>query len=205
VANLDGLLLPGSDSDVDPLRYGEEPHRGLGEVQPLKDKTDLLTIAAAERKRIPIFAICFGMQILNVARGGTLIQDIPAQKPDAIKHEQGLPRDRASHRIRLKSDSLVGALAASEVAMVNSFHHQAVEHVGRELVETAWAGDGLIEAVEDPRRDRFVVGVQWHPEINWAKDPLSQRLFERFIEACRERRLARETEWESVYAEIGKS
>src|SRR5215813_5920818 len=101
VEGLDGILLPGSDSDVDPLRYGQEPHPELGPVHVIKDQTDLLAIEAAERKRIPLFAICFGMQILNVSRGGTLIQDIRSQAPEAIKHEQGIPRDRPSHRIKL--------------------------------------------------------------------------------------------------------
>src|SRR5678815_75156 len=89
VAALDGVLLPGSDSDVDPLRYGQQPHPKLGAVHPIKDETDLLLIEAAERKRIPVFAICFGMQVLNVSRGATLIQDIGSQVPEAIKHEQG--------------------------------------------------------------------------------------------------------------------
>src|SRR4051794_27977754 len=105
VAELDGILLPGSDSDVDPLRYGRQPHPQLGTVQRIKDETDLLVIAAAERKRIPIFAICFGMQVLNVSRGGTLIQDINSQVPGAIKHEQGPPRDRPSHRISLSENT----------------------------------------------------------------------------------------------------
>ncbi len=181
VANLDGLLLPGSDSDVDPLRYGQEPHRGLGEVQPLKDQTDLLAIAAAERRRIPIFAICFGMQVLNVARGGTLIQDIPAQKTDAIKHEQGTPRDRPSHNIEILPGTLLDQLCEAPKIAVNSHHHQAVDLVGENLLATAWSADGLIEALEDPRKDRFVVAVQWHPELGWETDRFSQNLFERFI------------------------
>jgi putative glutamine amidotransferase len=86
---LDGILLPGSDSDVDPLRYGCEPHPQLGSVQPLKDETDLLVLEGIEERRMPLLAICFGMQILNVSRGGTLIQDIAHQLPTAIKHEQG--------------------------------------------------------------------------------------------------------------------
>src|SRR5262245_20335460 len=93
VAGLDGILLPGSDSDVDPLRYGRQPHPELGAVHPLKDQTDLLVIAAAEKRQIPVLAICFGMQVLNVSRGGTLIQDIRSELPKAIKHEQGAPRD----------------------------------------------------------------------------------------------------------------
>src|SRR5215211_8581140 len=105
VAQLDAILLPGSDSDVDPLRYGQQPHPRLGTVQTIKDETDLLVIAAAERRRIPLFAICFGMQVLNVSRGGSLIQDIRSQVPEAIKHEQGPPRNRPSHRVRLLETS----------------------------------------------------------------------------------------------------
>jgi putative glutamine amidotransferase len=185
VEGLDGILLPGSDSDVDPLRYGQEPHQALGTVQAIKDETDLLVLAAAEQKRIPILAICFGMQVLNVYRGGTLIQDIAAQLPGAIKHEQGGPRDRASHSVELLAESLLARLAADNKLLVNSHHHQAIEVIGRDLVATAWASDGLVEAIEDPRTDRFVVAVQWHPELGWEKDTFSQKLFRRFIEQAR--------------------
>ena len=183
--SLDGLLLPGSDSDIDPLRYGREPHPRLGSVHPEKDETDLLALAAAEERAMPVFAICFGLQSLNVSRGGTLIQDIESQHPAAIKHQQGAPRDRHSHTVRLLSGSRLGQLAQTDEAPVNSHHHQAVETVGRELVPTAWAADGIIEAVEDPRGDRFVVGVQWHPELGWEKDALSRALFREFVDEAR--------------------
>ena len=185
IAELDGLLLPGSNSDVDPLRYGREPHPQLGEVHPEKDETDLLALAEVEERAMPLFAICFGAQVLNVSRGGTLIQDIVSQYPGAIKHDQGAPRDRHSHRVRLLEDSRLGQLANAETAPVNSHHHQAIENLGRELVATAWAPDGLVEAVEDPRSDRFVVGVQWHPELGWEKDEFSRSLFDRFIAEAR--------------------
>ena len=181
VEGLDGILLPGSDSDVDPLRYGHEPHPELGSVHVIKDQTDLLVIEAAERKRIPLFAICFGMQILNVSRGGTLIQDIRSQVPDAIKHEQGAPRERPSHRVRMLEKTKLADIAGAVDALVNSHHHQAIESVGADLVATAWTSDGVIEAIEDPRPDRFVLAVQWHPELGWENDGLSQRLFRRFI------------------------
>lgn len=192
MANIDGLLLPGSDSDVDPLRYGHEPHPELGHVHPEKDETDLLTLAEAEEISMPVFAICFGLQSLNVSRGGTLIQDIGSQHPSAIKHEQGLPRTRHSHRVRILEGSMLGQLAGSDSAPVNSHHHQAVQTLGRELVATAWAADGLIEAAEDPRGDRWVLGVQWHPELAWDRDALSQSLFGRFIEEARKFSLANE-------------
>ena len=181
VEGLDGILLPGSDSDVDPLRYGREPHPQIGDVHPIKDETDLLVLAGIEARATPLLAICFGVQILNVFRGGTLIQDVPSQHPNAINHQQGAPRDRHSHRVRLLEDSMLGQLAGSESAPVNSHHHQAIETLGRELVATAWAADGLVEAVEDPRGDRFVLGVQWHPELGWERDELSKALFERFV------------------------
>jgi len=181
VEGLDGILLPGSDSDVDPLRYGQQPHPKLGSVHPLKDETDLLLIDAAERKQIPVFAICFGMQILNVSRGGTLIQDIESQVAEAIKHEQGAPRDRASHRINLADKTKLSRLAEVEALAVNSHHHQGVETLGANLIATAWSSDGIIEALEDPRPDRFVVAVQWHPELGWERDPVSRRLFEAFV------------------------
>lgn len=181
---LDGILLPGSDSDVDPLRYGQEPHPGLGSVHPIKDGTDTLVLAEIERRRTPLLAICFGMQILNVSRGGTLIQDIRSALPEAIKHQQGAPRDRLSHRVRLLEGSLLRELAKHESALVNSHHHQAIETVGRELVATAWTADGLVEALEDPRGDRFTLAVQWHPEIAWERDDLSRAIFGRFIEAA---------------------
>ena len=181
VDGLDGILLPGSDSDIDPLRYGRQPHPNLGSVHPIKDATDLLILDAAERRQMPVFAICFGMQALNVSRGGTLIQDIPSQWPEAIKHEQGVPRDRASHSVRIESETKLSQIVRAEDLEVNSHHHQAVETLGANLVATAWSPDGVIEALEDPRSDRFVMAVQWHPELGWQNDKYSQRLFDSFV------------------------
>ncbi len=178
---LDGILLPGSDSDVDPLRYNREPHPALGHVHPIKDETDLLVIEAVERLGLPVFAICFGMQVLNVSRGGTLVQDISTQVSQAIKHEQGLPRDRPSHRLTLLEGSLLSSLVKDSEALVNSHHHQALETLGRDLAATAWTSDGLIEAIEDTRPDRSILGVQWHPELGWQRDRISQALFAHFI------------------------
>ena len=186
MSDLDGVLLPGSDSDVDPLRYGAEPHPNLGSIHPIKDQTDLLVLEEIERRALPLFAICFGMQVLNVSRGGTLIQDIRSQVPNAIKHQQGLPRDRQSHSVVLDKQSLLAKLAAGERAAVNSHHHQAIENIGHNLVATAWAPDGLIEALEDSRPERFALAVQWHPELGWREDQFSQAMFQRFIAVCRD-------------------
>jgi putative glutamine amidotransferase len=190
IDGLDGILLPGSDSDVDPLKYGCEPHQALGSVHAVKDETDLLVLEEVEKRGLPLFGICFGMQVLNVFRRGTLIQDIAAQIPQAIKHEQGAPRDRPSHRVRLLDGSLLSSLAARDNALVNSHHHQAIDIVGRDLVPTAWTSDGLVEGLEDPRPDRFVLGVQWHPELGWGHDPFSRALFSRFVVEAGEHRQA---------------
>jgi putative glutamine amidotransferase len=182
---LDGLALSGSNSDLDPVYYGEEPHQKLGPVIPERDETDLLLLEIAERRAMPVLGICFGMQSLNVARGGSLIQDLGSQIPGAIKHEQGQVINRPSHHIKIEADSMLAKLAGGETARVNSSHHQAVNKVGRDLRVVACAPDGVIEAIADTRPDRFALGVQWHPEIGWEKDPFSQAIFKQFIEAAR--------------------
>jgi putative glutamine amidotransferase len=184
VSRLDGVLLPGSASDVDPLLYGSEPRPKLGPVHPLKDATDLLVLKEVERRRLPLLAICFGMQVWNVSRGGTLIQDIASAVPGALKHEQGAPRERRSHRIALHAEGLLSGLAGGGSALVNSHHHQALEKIGEGLQATAWSSDGLVEAVEDLREGRWAVGVQWHPEIGWERDDFSGAIFNAFVKAC---------------------
>jgi putative glutamine amidotransferase len=191
VEGLDGILLPGCDSDVDPNLYGEEPHPKLGPVVPEKDKTDLMVLTEAERLGLPVLAICYGMQSLNVSRGGTLIQDIESQVENCIKHEQGAPRDRSSHGIEIEEGSILSSLSSfadsNGTLRVNSHHHQAVKTVGENMRATAWAKDGIIECIEDTREDRFVLGVQWHPELSWSTDQLSRDVFNAFVEQCRHR------------------
>jgi putative glutamine amidotransferase len=184
LAKLDGLLLPGSDSDVDPLLFGAEPAARLGKVQPLRDQTDLILLAEAEKDRVPVLGICFGMQSLNVSRGGSLIQDIESDIPEALKHQQGEPRDRRSHTIVIEENSLLSRICGAAKTVVNSHHHQSVFQVGENLKATAKALDGVIEAVEDVRADCFAVGVQWHPELDWQNDALSQKIFKIFLEAA---------------------
>ena len=187
VAGLDGFLLPGSDTDVDPVRYSEQPHPALKKVVPEKDETDALVLEEAERRNVPVLAICYGMQALNVARGGSLIQDLAAAGYETVKHEQGPPLARSSHSIAIEPGSLIASIAKGESARVNSHHHQAISRVGRDLVATAWAHDQVIEAVEDTRDDRFVLGVQWHPELSWNRDELSREIFIRFVSECARR------------------
>jgi putative glutamine amidotransferase len=181
---LDGLALSGSNSDLDPIYYNEEPHQNLGPVYPERDETDLILLELAEKRAMPVLGICFGMQSLNVARGGSLIQDLASQTPGAIKHEQGQAINRPSHHIKIEAHSQLAKCAGGETARVNSSHHQAVNKVGRDLRVVATAPDGVIEAVVDTRSDRFVLGVQWHPEIGWEKDPFSQAIFKEFLAAA---------------------
>jgi putative glutamine amidotransferase len=198
VERLDGVLLPGSASDVDPARYGREPHAKLGSVHPLRDETEALVLEAAEESALPLFAICYGMQAWNVARGGTLIQDIASELPGAIKHEQGAPRERPSHRLRIQEGSLLARLAGGESLHVNSHHHQALEVLGRGLRATAWTSDGLVEAVEEAEGARWAVGVQWHPELGWEREEVSRGLFKAFVEAAREYARARRSTGERM-------
>jgi putative glutamine amidotransferase len=181
---VDGLLLPGSDNDVDPLLYGQQPLAQLGRVVPLKDQTDLLAIAAAKRLKIPILGICYGMQALNVAAGGTLWQDINHQIPDSVKHQQGVPLDRNSHTVKTEQGSLIAKLAGKTAIEVNSHHHQAVNRLGKGLNATSCALDGVVESIEGSG-DQFILGVQWHPELSWETDLLSKAIFENFVAAAK--------------------
>jgi putative glutamine amidotransferase len=186
---LDGILLPGCDSDVDPLHYGEDPHPKLGKVVPEKDATDMLVLEEVERRNLPLLAICYGVQVLNVFRGGTLIQDINEQVEDSLEHRQGEPVARNSHDIRLERDSLLFELASQsrdENIWVNSHHHQAVRNPGDNLRAVAWANDGVIEGIQDVRPERFILGVQWHPELAWSTDRFSRAIFDSFVSACSE-------------------
>lgn len=185
VEEVDGILLPGSDTDVDPLRFDEEPHHRLKNVVPEKDETDLIVLEQCEARRLPILAICYGMQILNVSRGGTLVQDIESQVDGSIKHEQGVPLERNSHSVEFSKESIISRLITNDKVLVNSHHHQSIKEPGENLRITARAKDGVVECIEDIRPDRFVLGVQWHPEISWKTNSLSLSIFNEFVEKAR--------------------
>ena len=158
-----GLLLTGGE-DVDPGLYGAPRHPRLGETNPTRDATELALLAAARERQLPVLAICRGIQLLNVACGGTLYQDLPSERPSAIQHDQ--PNDRAArtHDVTITAGSrLAGATGAATMA-VNSYHHQAVCRVGGGLRVTATAPDGVIEGVETEDPAWWVLSVQWHPE-----------------------------------------
>jgi len=184
---VEGFLLPGSPTDIDPSHYGAVAHPKLGKINSEREATDFTLLDDAERNGKPVLGICFGTQSLNVSRGGSLVQDIPTVVPGSLVHDEDEPGDSPSspprHLVRISEDSLIARLAGKQDVEVNSYHHQAVEVPGRNLRVVAYAPDGVAEAVEDTR-GRFVVGVQWHPERGFRDDPLSRTLFKSLIEAA---------------------
>jgi putative glutamine amidotransferase len=187
LAGVGGLMLTGG-GDVDPSRYGEAPHATFEAAVPGRDEFESALIAAARTRNLPIFAICRGVQILNVACGGTLVQDIPSQIAGALAHSLTVPQHEPyalAHEVWVDKDSLLARLMrerlVDEALEVNSRHHQAVKSVAAGFVATATAPDGVIEAIEDPTA-RFCLGVQWHPE-NFFRTGEFRALFEGFLEA----------------------
>ena len=159
---VDGVCLPGGP-DLQPSTYGQEPHAELGPTEPRVDAVELALVRAADRRNLPILGICRGMQLLNVARGGALHQHLPDVVGSGLKHRQPEHGSVTTHHVETASHSRLRASLGGPKLEVNSFHHQAVHVLGKDLVATAWAEDGTIEAVENPG-DRFVLGVQWHAE-----------------------------------------
>jgi putative glutamine amidotransferase len=165
VGSLDGLLLSGG-SDLDPRYYGEEWIPEMGETIPERDEFEVPLVSAALRRGIPVFGICRGLQVLNVALGGTLYQDIAAQLgSDALAHRQTVVKTEPAHTIEVRGGSWVGEAMETEVARVNSYHHQSVKDLADGLVVSATSPDGVIEAVESRDfNDQWLFGVQWHAE-----------------------------------------
>jgi putative glutamine amidotransferase len=188
VARAAGILLTGG-GDVDPSRYGEAPHPTFAAAEPGRDAYEMELVRRALEADLPLFAICRGVQVLNVARGGTLIQDITSEMPGAIAHkrEDNAPSFTLAHEVWIENGSALETLLResandSERCQVNSRHHQAIRAAGKGLVAVATAPDGVVEAVEDPSR-RFCLGVQWHPE-NFYRTGEFRALFEGFVKAA---------------------
>jgi gamma-glutamyl-gamma-aminobutyrate hydrolase PuuD len=158
-----GLLLTGGE-DVDPALYGEAPHVTVIGTNPLRDATELALLAAAREQRRPVLAICRGIQLLNVAMGGTLVQDLPSQRPSDIRHDQPHDREARTHEVSIVPGSKLAAATRDTAITVNSYHHQAVDRLADGLRLTATASDGVIEGAEADDPDWWVVAVQWHPE-----------------------------------------
>ncbi|CAA9228338.1 MAG: Glutamine amidotransferase, class I [uncultured Chloroflexi bacterium] len=192
LTRVDGVLFTGG-KDVDPRRYGQTVLNARVVIEPGRDAFELPLAQLAVARNYPVLAICRGMQVLNVALGGTLWQDLPAQIPESeVHHYQKAPRSETTHDVDVTRDSLLGDLvcAGSGTRLpANSFHHQAARVMAPPLSAVAHAADGLVEAVEMPDRD-FVVGVQWHPEHLVFDHEGHRRLFEGLVKAARKRRTA---------------
>jgi putative glutamine amidotransferase len=192
MGELAGFVLPGSPADVDPARYGAAKHPMAGEIDELRDATDAAILRHAFSQTKPVLAICYGCQALNVFLGGTLVQDLPAERPGGLLHGKTDLAATANsgdleHEAKLASGSQLATLNGSEHARINTSHHQAIDKTGKDLRITAQAPDGVVEGIEWQGGDLWVVGVQWHPE-RMIGDGFSERLFQDFVAAVRDPR-----------------
>ena len=180
---LDGLILTGG-GDIDAAHFGQERHPQADEPDANRDHFELAAARYAYENRLPTLGYCRGVQVMAVATGGTLWQDIPSQLPGSLTHRY--PSDTQSHQfhpVTLLAGSRLAAIMGDETHPVNTFHHQAVQNLGDGLQACAWAPDGVIEAIEAP--DRFFLGVQWHPERLANRDQKALALFEALVQAAR--------------------
>lgn len=185
---LDGVFLPGGE-DVDPANYGAEPHELLGAVDPERDRIELLLTRWALADGKPVLAVCRGMQLLNVAAGGTLVQDIRALRPDSERHDYFPPeyqRFRISHEVTFEAGSRLGRIFGDRIR-ANSMHHQALSAIGQGCRAVAWAPDGVVEGLEVTGHP-FALGVQWHPEELAPRNGyrVNHQLFAAFVQHCKQ-------------------
>jgi putative glutamine amidotransferase len=179
---IDALIVTGGAFDVSPALYGSQETHGAVTLKESRTAAELALIRGALERAMPILGICGGQQLLAVVLGGTLIQHIPDEVPDALPHEQPTPRHLPGHAIAITPGTLLHRIVQADTMQVNSSHHQAVKHAGPAAVVNAAAPDGVVEGIEDPRRP-FCLGVQWHPEFQI--DQGDRRLFAALIEATR--------------------
>ena len=177
-----GIILSGGE-DIDPYFYGQEPQKNLEVTTPERDEVEIALVKYALQSQIPILAICRGIQLLNVALGGTLIQDISSSVNKSLQHFQKVERKRDTHWVRIERDSQLYKIFGEDQVRVNSLHHQAIDCLAPELKVVARASDGIIEAVEHTSAPSFVIGVQWHPESLASSQPLMKELFYQFIKS----------------------
>ena len=182
VAHVHGLLITGSGSDLAPELYGERQRHKFARMSRERATMELGIAKAAYRADVPMLGICGGMQSINVALGGTLYQDIPAQLKTSIDHLPAYSATKITHAIQIAPGSLLRRIAGKARMDVNSSHHQSVKKVASNLAQTAVAPDGVIEAIEAPDR-AFILGVQWHPEFLYDWDPIQRRLFQALVKA----------------------
>lgn len=184
---LDGVFLPGG-ADIDPAAYHEERHPSCDRSDPPRDTVELAMVRWATQDRKPVLGVCRGLQLINLAAGGTLYQDLAAQRPSSLKHDyfpfrDGKPRDYLAHDVEVTDGTRLAHATGAGRYKVNSMHHQGIRDLGEGLLVSAVAPDGVIEGVESPAEDHFLVGVQWHPEVLTDADVRMRRLFDDFVSA----------------------
>ena len=183
IEGIDALLLTGGE-DLDPAWYGATASPALGDVDRERDLFELALFAAARQRGMPILGICRGIQLINVALGGTLWQHLPGERPSTIEHDRRDARNERTHRVAIEAGSRAEAVLRCTTMDVNSFHHQGIRDLAPPLRATAWADDGLVEAVESASSEPWLLAVQWHPEemFNDAAAP-ERGLFQALTEA----------------------
>ena len=181
VEKLDGILISGGDFDVPPSYYGEEATEGLGSLQVERSGFERALIKETLRKKKPLLGICGGMQLMNVVLGGSLFQD-QRYRPGSLEHQQPNPKQEPGHSVALEPDSLLYQWVNQRSLLVNSTHHQYIDTLGQNLVTSARAPDGVVEAFEI-RHGQFAVGIQWHPES--LEHVGHQQIYQAFVDACK--------------------
>jgi putative glutamine amidotransferase len=179
---VDGVLLTGG-IDIDPSFFGEEPHPKIGSIDLDWDNHDIAVARHCLSAKIPVLGICRGCQVLNVAAGGSLYQDISSLVPKAIKHTLKAPRWQPCHNISIQKGSVLEGVLGVSILSVNSFHHQSVARPGSGFSVSAWAVDGVVEGIESSAHP-FAVGVQWHPEGMWERYEVHKRVFQALVLAA---------------------
>ena len=179
-ARLEGILLTGG-GDIDPTLFGETPHPTLSDVSPMRDTFEATAARWALEHGVPLLCVCRGLQVLNVALGGSLYQDVGTEPGTQLEHSQKGPRDEPTHKVKVTPGSRLAEVMGADEVEVNSMHHQAIKTLGRGLTASAWAPDQLVEGVELPTSDSFVLGVQWHPEGLIEHSDPARRLFSALV------------------------
>ena len=179
---IDGLILSGGH-DINPYNYGQEPSQKIGEIFPERDIYEMILLEESKKRDIPILGICRGFQLINVAAGGTLYQDLSLIPGNILKHNQVSNPTLKTHKIEIKENSVISSIFGKET-MVNSFHHQAIDKVANDFIVVARASDGVVEAIEH-KTYKFLVAVQWHPEMLAVNCEKAKVLFSKFVEEAK--------------------
>ena len=179
---IDGLILSGGH-DINPYNYGQEPSQKIGETFPERDTYEMILLEESKKRNIPILGICRGFQLINVAAGGTLYQDLSLIPGNILKHNQVSNPTLKTHKVEIKENSFISSIFGKET-MVNSFHHQVINKVANDFIVVAKASDGVVEAIEH-KTYKFLVAVQWHPEMLAVNCEKARVLFSKFVEEAK--------------------